>query len=472
MLRGNSGSISLNVTGGTPQYGYNWSDGSTSELFIAKPAGIYEVTVTDANSCTAVAKDTIHQPDSIDIEVVNIDTVVCYGDSDGAIDIEVSGGNGGYTYKWLDENQEIATTQDVSQLTQGTYWVNVSDQKGCPTSPLVKAIEVGGPEDPVFIKNFITDSVKCHDEQNGAIEVVMNRSIPEDTYEWSKTEDPTWNATGSSISNVSGGTYHVTVTYSGECQIDGHVELPSPDPLSLDANIEGPRCFDGNGYIEVDTDGGTPFPDGSYQYEWSTGHQENVIQNLYGDSTYSVTVSDKFGCTVSNTYQMPEAPDPLVIEESEITYPFCERTSDGAIRLVISGPPHQLTWSDQSLNGSEVRDLSVGKYTVTISSEIDTMCHIDTTFHLSPENQSCVNVPTAFSPNGDGVNDKWKIKRLRELYGDVSVKVFNRWGEIVYQNDSYKPSKAWDGTKNGQPLPVDSYHYVIDLGEGEEPLTG
>ncbi|MES2798977.1 MAG: PKD-like domain-containing protein [Bacteroidota bacterium] len=87
-------------------------------------------------------------------------------------------------------------------------------------------------------------------------------------------------------------------------------------------------------------------------------------------------------------------------------------------------------------------------------------------------NQCEITVPTAFTPDGDGVNDNWEIIDLDAVYPNNVVSVFNRWGNIVYQHDSsvdgpYDASR-WDGTFKGELLPVASYYFVIDLNDEEK----
>ncbi|MEX2380351.1 MAG: gliding motility-associated C-terminal domain-containing protein, partial [Vicingaceae bacterium] len=82
-----------------------------------------------------------------------------------------------------------------------------------------------------------------------------------------------------------------------------------------------------------------------------------------------------------------------------------------------------------------------------------------------------LEVPSGFSPNGDGTNDVWNI-RLLEEFPNASVKVYNRWGELLYeQTNGYK--EPWDGKYNGKALPVGTYYYIIDLKDSRfENLTG
>ncbi|MES2329292.1 MAG: PKD domain-containing protein [Bacteroidota bacterium] len=78
-------------------------------------------------------------------------------------------------------------------------------------------------------------------------------------------------------------------------------------------------------------------------------------------------------------------------------------------------------------------------------------------------------VPNAFSPNGDGINDTWKIKYL-EGYPGATVDVYNRYGQVVYRSLGY--SIEWDGNYNGHPLPVGTYYYIINPKNGKQLISG
>jgi gliding motility-associated-like protein len=79
-------------------------------------------------------------------------------------------------------------------------------------------------------------------------------------------------------------------------------------------------------------------------------------------------------------------------------------------------------------------------------------------------------IPNAFSPNGDGINDRWNIEPL-DLFNDADLQVYNRYGQLVFRNIGI--IKPWNGTRNGTPLPVGTYYYVLDLKiKNEKPMTG
>ena len=80
-----------------------------------------------------------------------------------------------------------------------------------------------------------------------------------------------------------------------------------------------------------------------------------------------------------------------------------------------------------------------------------------------------VVIPNTFTPNGDGINDVWEVKYL-ELYRNSRVKIFNRYGALLYHSKGY--DRPWDGTYNGKEVPVGTYYYVIDLGIHMPNLAG
>jgi len=81
-----------------------------------------------------------------------------------------------------------------------------------------------------------------------------------------------------------------------------------------------------------------------------------------------------------------------------------------------------------------------------------------------------LEVPNAFSPNGDGINDEWEISGTG-WYPDIEVTIFNRWGQTVWRSGRGYPV-PWDGRFRGKALPVDSYHYYLDRHDGSRPVVG
>jgi hypothetical protein len=123
-----NGAITLNVSGGTGPYAFNWSNNATTQNQSGLLPGLYTVTVTDANLCTTTASVTVGQPMASSIAVTGVATnISCNNTSNGIIDITASGGTPPYTYLW----NNTATTEDLSGLLPGTYTVTVTDAFMC-----------------------------------------------------------------------------------------------------------------------------------------------------------------------------------------------------------------------------------------------------------------------------------------------------------------------------------------------------
>lgn len=82
-----------------------------------------------------------------------------------------------------------------------------------------------------------------------------------------------------------------------------------------------------------------------------------------------------------------------------------------------------------------------------------------------------LTIYTGFSPNGDNLNDYWRIDGI-EAFPANEVRIFNRWGDLVFEQKSYRNQQAWDGSCRGNPLPDGTYFYVIQLRPGVAPLSG
>lgn len=84
--------------------------------------------------------------------------------------------------------------------------------------------------------------------------------------------------------------------------------------------------------------------------------------------------------------------------------------------------------------------------------------------------EAYLDIPNAFSPNGDGINDVWNLIG-KDSYPEIEVTVYNRWGQAVWKSARGYPV-PWDGRRKGKAMPVDSYHYFIDLHDSTRPIIG
>jgi len=201
-----NGSISTTVTGGTQPYGYLWSNGATTANIINLPAGVYVLTVTDANGCTGILNQSLANPAPVSI-VPSVQQPKCNGDVNGSISVNINGGNSPYEYDWSNG----ATTAAINNLPAGTYSLTVTDNNGCTststhtlTNPTPVQIAQGNIVHPTQGQN------------NGSINVTVTGGTG--TYNFAWFRNNVIYVTGSEdLNNAPAGNYRLEVTDANGC---------------------------------------------------------------------------------------------------------------------------------------------------------------------------------------------------------------------------------------------------------------
>jgi gliding motility-associated-like protein len=136
--------------------------------------------------------------------------------------------------------------------------------------------------------------------------------------------------------------------------------------------------------------------------------------------------------------------------------------NSGVQLLAPSGAGYSYTWS----TGENTQSIAVktsGTYSVLV-----TGTNGCSTKFTTDVKQLTLVIPNIFSPNGDGIHDRWVIENLENYPGNV-VQIYNRYGQVVYKVSNFI---SWDGKVNGKDMPVGTYYYIIDPKNGQKPVTG
>lgn len=123
------GELTALVTGGTGTYIYNWSNGSAASTINNLPAGNYSLTVMDANQCEVEGSPTIIEPSSINLQVADIQNVICFGDATGVVTVAGTGGSPNYQYSV--DGINFQDSPSLANLAAGEYTITLRDQRGC-----------------------------------------------------------------------------------------------------------------------------------------------------------------------------------------------------------------------------------------------------------------------------------------------------------------------------------------------------
>lgn len=349
---GNNGSIISSTSGGTSPYTYTWNDGNSNANRSSLAAGSYQVTVHDNNGCSTTASTAVSQPaTAVSLVVNSANTLNCYGDANGAINITASGGNPTYTFSWSDG----ATSEDRSNILGGTYFVTATDLNGCYATI---SATVNQPISPVVIDTLIVNNVVCFNGATGAIQSNVSGGTSPYTYNWGG------GVTSQNRLNLIAGTYSLTVTDNNGCTASSSAVVSEPAlAISATTVVTDVTCFGANnGAIDLSVSNGTA----PYTYLWNGGATSEDRTALSAGS-YSVTVSDINNCSATAS-AMVNQPTPLNVSIAGTTNVSCFGGSNGTINVNAAGatPGYTYNWGGGITSQNRV-NLSAGSYTVTVT---------------------------------------------------------------------------------------------------------
>jgi len=353
---GNDGSININVTGGTGAYQYIWSNGANVSAINNLFAGMYTVSVTDANGCSSMMSITINEPAlPISVVPVSIVNVSCIPGSVGTIDISVNGGTAPFTYLWSNGS----VTQDLINLPSGNYSVTVTDVNSCSQQ---SSFSIANHSANIVATQVNHQNVLCFNGTGGLIDLNVNGGQTPYSYLWSN------GSTTELISGLQAGSYSVTITDANGCEAVFTYEILQPSsPLIPQIQIlQTISCNEGtNGAFNLQLNGGTA----PYSFLWSNGStSQNPAGLAFG--IYTVTVTDANGCNAIISQQLSQPNNPLLISLNSLTGSSCDSVSSVITSAVTGGVgPYNYLWSTGS-TASQIPSSQAGLYSLTVTDSI------------------------------------------------------------------------------------------------------
>jgi gliding motility-associated-like protein/uncharacterized repeat protein (TIGR01451 family) len=347
-----NGSATVTPAGGNGGYTYSWDNGETTATATALNVGSHDVTVTDAKGCVITVSVTISQPEAVvACSVVQDTAVTAKGLSDGKATVTPTGGNGGFTFLW--DNNE--TTAQAIALSAGLHNVTVTDSKGCTSSCSVTIRE----PDELYCLVGQDDPAKCYEDNNGSATVTAFGGNVGYTYLWDNGE------TTAQATALTAGLHSVTVTDNLGYETTCEVTIQQPTLLTASAVQVSPVvCFgESNGSATVTPTGGN----GTYTYLWDNG-ETTATANALDVGSHDVTVTDVKGCevTVSITISQPEAVVACsVVQDTPVT---ANGLSDGIATVTPTGGNGEFTFLwDNGETTAQATALSAGLHNVTVT---------------------------------------------------------------------------------------------------------
>jgi len=356
---GNNGTAGVVASGGTLPYSYSWNTSpvQTSATATNLSQGAYLVTVSDSNGCVDTASVFIAQPDSLSLTVTTSD-VNCFGANDGLASVVVTGGKPPYSYLWNTTPQQ--TTSSISNLSQGNYGITVTDDNACSKS----AIAVIAQPTLLNVTIITATQVSCNGGNNGTASATASGGTAPYSYVWNTL--PT--QTTATATNLSAGSYIVTVTDAKGCIDTDRITITQPTVLTAQVTGTSALCFGANtGTATVSVLGGT-LP---YSYSWNTSPvQTSATATNLSQGAYLGTVSDGNGCvdTASVFIAQPDSLS-LTVTTSNVN---CFGANDGLASVVVTGgkPPYSYVWNTTpQQTTSAISNLPQGNYGITVTDD-------------------------------------------------------------------------------------------------------
>jgi gliding motility-associated-like protein len=347
-----TGSVDLTITGGVGPYQINWSTGSTNEDIFNLPAGTYQVNVEDVNGCADSATVTLQNPSPLLISGI-VSNVQCFGQSTGAIDLTVTGGAGPYFISWSNGS----TTEDIANLSFGTYDVTITDFNGCV---ITSSYFVTQPSSEAVISSTV-NNILCNGNSTGWINAsAVGGALPY-SYFWQGPSG--FVSPNEDLFGIPAGSYVLMVTDGIGCVTQDTIDVSQPaliTPTVVQTNVS---CFGfGNGSLDISVAGGV----GTYDYSWNTGATSQDLANLT-PGTYTLTITDDNNCSVGASYVITQPLQPLSSSISQVNV-SCYGDSSGFINLNVVGGtlPYSYNWSNGSTT-EDIFNLPIGVYSVLVS---------------------------------------------------------------------------------------------------------
>jgi hypothetical protein len=502
------GAITINASGGTGALDYSVDNDVTyqsSNIFTNLLPGNYNVYVKDGNGCkTAYTTNPINFQDAPDkitatLDPTSVSDMTCPTDTIGSLVINIAGGVPTYTYSWDDGTTDLNRTD----LAIGTYSLTITDQNSCTVT---EPFSITGPA--FWNATAVIDSAVCkiRGYDIGQINATVSGATPGYSYSWTViTNDPiipqitdtdlnidnlrSYDSNGEQIgyqlnvidsrSCAYSHTFYVPYTTKLHASILTNPFVCAGIPISLvasgsDIDMSLNQWFGINArgsFIDLSAYNGQPLAqaiiDTLTTFNLLMTDNSGECQDL---ATALVTVYPKIGVEIikDNNFEG----DTLVVLANSPYEVASQITTLNMDVVYYWKDPVLFSPTDNSISNILVpqtysfykQDNKWG-YTQIYAMAMDTVTHCVDSVAISVKVLKLINIPNAFSPNGDGIHDTWGIwdisgVPINALFPQIEVEVFNRWGSRVFYSKGYE--KPWNGKSiNGGDLPVGTYYYVI-----------
>ncbi len=449
---GNDGSISLAAIGGFGPYHFTLNGVSTGtfSLFTNLGNGQYTVSVTDVLGCQEDTVILVNEPLlPLKAQIINVSPNLCRGDSIGVI---IAGGFGGTSpYAYSLDGSALQTSSIFNGLLAGSYQVVIKDFNGCSDDTTAMVTE---PDTSAQLFLLGVKDISCKDVNDGTITVTSKYCYQPVSYYLNGQPvsiDTFYN-------NLSPGNYIVEVKDGLGCKSTGKFTVKPSDrkPYIIIDSMQGILCA-GNPDAAIDWHTINTFPPYHYTFDSIYIDTTSRIDGIT-NGDYTIHVIDSIGCHTDTSVSVIEGDRmDMTVKTSPAS---CQGLGDdGKATAIVTGgqSPFAFSWSGSI--GNSTNHAEYLWYGDQIAYVTDQLGCTDSS-HFAVEYDPCclVTLPNAFSPNGDGKNDIFRLIQ----YGYISLvtfEIYNRWGNQVFSSTA--EGTGWDGKYLGEDCELGTYYYLL-----------
>lgn len=369
------GWIRAGVTGGTPPYIYRWDNGQNTALAAGLSPGSYQLTVTDANHCIAIAAFTLEAPLPLELELTALHPPVCPGDDSGSLAVRLSGGSGGYRYRWS-TGDTLAT---ISGLSPGSYTLTVSDGIFCEV--LVRSFVLNAPSGITLDADLNLPT--CVGSRDGGIHLGVSSGQAPFEISWAN------GASGNTLRDLPVGEYPVHIRDGRGCELDTSFWLTAPQVFDPEFTTFDPTCSgSADGLIQARLPGNLAVP---VQFSWSTGSEGGLLTGLPAGA-YQLRLSDNRGCSFTSDTLRLNDPLPVGIEVLHHSGTTCPGEASGSVEVLAFGgkAPYTYRWLPGLWDVPALDGLGAGSYQVQVRDSQG--CPADTTLAITALSTMLVDI--------------------------------------------------------------------------------
>lgn len=441
---------------------YSWSNGAGTPQIAVDEGGAYTLELTTA--CGTITDEVeVNVLDLPDIEQESIPPSC--GEDNGTASISLTGGDPITSLQWLDESGTLIA-EDVMMLgglAAGSYEAIISVGPDCSTTVTFALQSPGAPQADVSVS-----PPNCQGEASGIIGLEVTGGATPYQFEWSRNDLPISENTAV-INGLSPGLYAYTVTDNTGCSItQDSIALPDVPPINFEVETVDPVCpGEATGQIAFSGLSGSTSP---YSFALNGGPEQNepVFTGLES-GIYGITIENNNNCDTTISVALIE---PNAIALDLVAQPNPVSFGDSVRLNVLSTPPIDLVsstlqWAVDSgvvLSCTDCLDpslLATSSVDIELVLMLDGGCDYTASLFLQVDGTRKVYLPNAFSPNGDGINDRFEIYPGAGIAEVLNFQVYNRWGGLVF--DAQEGEQSWDGTFHSEPAEAGVYAYVVQV---------